>query len=79
MSASRVESAIGEIVAVVKQGGFHRALLDRLTVLEARQAELQERLAKAPVDIPDVHPNIAELYRRKVERLSEALDHPEDR
>lgn len=75
----QVETAIGEIVAVIEQGGFHRALLDRLTVLEAKQADLQERFAKAPVDDPDLHPNIAELYRRKVERLSEALDHPEDR
>ncbi|ADH88105.1 Resolvase domain protein [Ancylobacter novellus DSM 506] len=76
---AQVETAIREIVAVIEQGGFHRALLDRLTVLEAKQAELQESLARAPVDVPDLHPNIAELYRRKVERLSEALDHPEDR
>ncbi|RTL86073.1 recombinase family protein, partial [Ancylobacter aquaticus] len=76
---TQVEASIREIVAVIEQGGFHRALLDRLTFLEAKQLELQERLAKAPLDVPDLHPNIAELYRRKVERLSDALDHPEDR
>ncbi len=75
----QTEAAIREIVTVIEQGGFHRALLDRLTVLEAKQAALQESLAKAPVDVPDLHPNIAELYRRKVARLSEALDHPDDR
>jgi hypothetical protein len=64
---------------VIEQGGFHRALLDRLTVLEAKQAALRESLAKAPADVPDLHPNIAESYRRKVARLSEALDHPGDR
>jgi len=64
---------------VIEQGGFHRALLDRLTVLEAKQAALRESLAKAPADVPDLHPNIAELYRRKVARLSKALDHPDDR
>ena len=40
--------------------------------LEAHQDELNERLAAAPADLPDI-------YRRKVARLPEALDHPEDR
>ena len=29
--------------------------------------------------IPDIHPNIAGIYRRKVARLSEALRKPEER
>ena len=33
----------------------------------------------APIDAPDIHPNIAEIYRRKVERLAEALNHPAER
>jgi hypothetical protein len=28
--------------------------------------EIEARLAEAPADIPDVHPNIAELYRDRV-------------
>ncbi len=75
----KTEAAIREIVTVIEQGGFHRALLDRLTVFETKQAALQESLARAPAYVPDLHPNIAELYRRKVARLSEALDHPDDR
>ncbi|RTM01729.1 recombinase family protein [Ancylobacter aquaticus] len=75
----KTDAAIREIVAVIEQGGFYRALLDRLTVLESKQAALQESLATTPSDIPDLHPNIAELYRRKVARLAEALDHPDDR
>ena len=51
----------------------------RLRELEARQDELAERLAAARADLPDIHPNIADIYRRKVARLAEALDHPEDR
>ncbi len=50
-----------------------------LRELEARQDELNERLSTAPADLPDIHPNIADVYRRKVARLAEALDHPEDR
>ena len=37
------------------------------------------RLAADPADIPDIHPNIAIVYRRKVERLAEALADPRDR
>jgi site-specific DNA recombinase len=40
---------------------------------------LTERLSRAPVDIPDIHPNVARIYRRKVERLAEALQHPQER
>ena len=36
-------------------------------------------LSAAPAALPDIHPNIADVYRRKVTRLAEALDHPEDR
>ena len=31
------------------------------------------------VDIPDIHPNVAGIYRRKVERLAEALQRPQER
>ncbi len=54
-------------------------MVDRLRELEARQDELNEKLAAGPADLPDIHPNIADIYRRKVGRLAKALDHPEDR
>jgi len=31
-----------------------------------QKAEIEARLAEAPADLPDVHPNIAEHYRAKV-------------
>ncbi|KWV60861.1 hypothetical protein AS156_25860 [Bradyrhizobium macuxiense] len=33
---------------------------------------LRARIATAPAEIPDIHPNIAEIYRRKVARFAEA-------
>lgn len=53
--------------------------MGRLRDLEAKQDELTERLSRAPVDLPDIHPNVAGIYRRKVERLAEALQHPLER
>lgn len=70
--------AIAEIVRVIEQGGWHRALSDRLTELEAKQDSLTARLSDAPQDVPDMHPGIAETYRRRIERLTAALDHPDD-
>jgi len=70
--------AIAEIVRVIEQGGWHRALSDRLTELEAKQDELTARLSEVPQDVPDIHPGIAETFRRRIERLTDALAHPDD-
>lgn len=70
--------AVAEIVRVIEQGGWHRALSDRLTELEAKQDALSVRLSEVPQDVPDIHPNISEAYRRRIERLTEALSHPDD-
>ena len=51
----------------------------RLKGLEAEAEGLEAKLAEPTIDTPDLHPNMAELYRRKVERLSEALSQPEER
>jgi len=70
--------AIAEIVRVIEQGGWHRALSERLTELEARQDSLTARMSDAAQDTPDIHPGIAGTYRRRMERLTAALGHPDD-
>ena len=37
---------------------------------------LKGLLAQEPADIPDIHPNVSGIYRKKVERLTEALNAP---
>ena len=64
------EKAIPEIVRVIEQGGYHRALSDRLTELEAKQDTLNARLSDAPADIPDIHPE----YRRDLPAQDRAPD-----
>ena len=54
-------------------------LCDQPVALEAKGDALRVRLEALPTDTPDVHPNIADTYRRKVERLAESLDHAEER
>ncbi len=76
---AEVEKKIAEIVAAIEEGGYTRALTDRLRKLEAKQDALTDRLENAPVHLPDIHPNVAGIYRRKVERLWEALRRPHER
>ena len=74
-----IEKKIATMLDVIEDGGYARGMMDRMRELEARQDEIAERLSAAPVDLPDIHPNIAIVYRRKVERLAEAMADPRDR
>ena len=48
-------------------------LKDKLRELERRRLELESELETAAAPAPRLHPNIAEVYRRKVEELHNAL------
>jgi hypothetical protein len=48
-------------------------LKDKLRELERRRLELENELKTASAPAPRLHPNIAEVYRRKVEELHNAL------
>jgi hypothetical protein len=74
-----VLKAIKGLVALAEQGRGTRALVDRLLDLEAQEDSIRARLGAAPMDTPDIHPNIADIYRRKVTRLAEALNYPAER
>jgi site-specific DNA recombinase len=74
-----LDKAGKEIVTAIENGRFSQMLMDRLLDIEAKQAILREKLAQADEPPPDMHPNVSELLRRKVERLAEALNHPDDR
>jgi ribosomal protein L31E len=61
---------------VIEDGMYQPDMKARMSELEQQKAEIEKRLAEAPPDIPDVHPNIAEHYRTKVIRLAETLAEP---
>jgi site-specific DNA recombinase len=67
-----VERQIRAIIEAVKQGFASSTLREELGMLERRKAELS-RSAARPAPVPVLHPNLAELYRRKVAGLREAL------
>ncbi len=74
-----VKKKMAAMIGVIEDGGYVQGMIDRLRELEARQNELEARLAAEPAAVPDVHPNVADIYRRKVERLAVALNDPGER
>ena len=73
----KIERSIKGIMDAIEDGMYQPAMKARMNELEQQKAEIEARLAEAPADVPDVHPNIAEHYRAKVIRLAETLAEPE--
>ena len=53
---AEIDRKLQEIVAVMENGGYTRALMERLHKLEAEQDMLRKRLDSATADVPDIHP-----------------------
>ena len=70
---------LAAMIDVIEDDGYVRGMVDRLQKVEARQDELEARLAAAPAAVPDIQPNVADVYQRKVGRLAVALDNPGER
>jgi hypothetical protein len=73
----KIEKSIKGILDLIEGGSGSRSLVERLRTLESQQDDLTERLTLSVPEVPDIHPNIGEAYRRKVESLSIALENPE--
>lgn len=76
---AKIDKAVAGIMAAIEDGLYQPAMKARMAELEREKTEIVARLAEAPTDIPDVHPGIAEIYKRKVARLTETLGDPETR
>ena len=70
----RVEREIRAIIDAIKDGLRTPGMKDELFALEARKKELIPEIAQAPPPAPRLHPNLAEIYRRKVACLREELN-----
>lgn len=73
----KIERAIQGIMQAIEDGMYQPSMKVRMEELERQKAEITARLTEAPADAPDVHPNLAELYRAQVARLTDALASPD--
>jgi site-specific DNA recombinase len=68
-----VRAKLDGLVEAIAGGLRGASLQAKLHDLEQRSAALEVEVAEAPAPLPRLHPNLAEVYRRKVEALHEAL------
>ncbi len=74
-----VSRKLDNLIEAIADGLRTPGLKSKLEELERRKQELEQELEGAPVPAPRLHPNLAEIYRRKVEALHEALAEPQTR
>lgn len=74
----KIEKAIAGIIAAIEDGMYQPSMKARMDELERQKAEIMARQMKAPTDTPDVHPNIASIYCKRVERFTDALHNDDD-
>ncbi|HEV7310911.1 recombinase family protein [Sphingopyxis sp.] len=74
---AKIDKAVAGIMAAIEDGLYQPSMKARMAELEHEKAEIAARLAEAPARVPDVHPGIAEIYKRKVARLTETLNDPQ--
>ena len=72
-----VDRKIRKIVTVIENGGVNPSLLQRLTELESRKAEIQASLSATLPELPTPHPNAAKIYAARVAKLADVLADPE--
>lgn len=75
----KIKKGKTDIVDAIENGRYSETLMDRLLDFEAEEKVLKAAMAEAPADTPDIHPNIAGIFAKKVGRLAEALNRLEDR
>jgi hypothetical protein len=75
----KVEKQIRGIIEAIKAGMFHPSMKAEMDTLETRKAELATLLSDVPDDVPDLLPSASAIYARKVGRLTDALNRPEER
>ena len=76
-ASTKIERAIASMITAIEDGLYQPAMKARMAELEQQKAEIAARLRTAEPEMPDVNPNIAEVYRRKVARLAETLTDPQ--
>ena len=71
---AKVERQIRGLIEAIKDGLYMPSMKDKMLALEARKATLTEETKEATEETVLLHPGLSDVYRRKVEALTEALN-----
>ena len=72
----QVKRKLSGLIEAIAEGLRSDGLQQSLTDLETRKKAIEEDLASAPPPAPRLHPNLAQRYRERVERLHESVANP---
>jgi site-specific DNA recombinase len=74
-----VKRKLDGLVEAIADGLRAPGLQQRLDELEVRRKEIEKGLAAGPTTTVRLHPNLAQIYKQKVEQLQRALEDSEIR
>src|SRR5262249_48459467 len=75
----RIERQIARLVAAVAEGEDAKAFNQKIKELEAARRGIEAKLAVPQAGPPLLHPNLAKIYRDKVETLTDAFRQSDER
>ncbi len=62
----KVERGRTCMVAAIEDGMYQPAMKARMDEMKHQKADILARMKDVPADMPAIHPNVAEIYRRRV-------------
>ncbi|MDR0809376.1 MAG: recombinase family protein [Gemmobacter sp.] len=75
----KIGKQISQIINAITDGMYHPSMKEKMTGLEARKAELAEKLANSKEPPPLLHPNMASLSAQRIGQLYEHLQDADGR
>jgi hypothetical protein len=74
----QVERKIVAMIRAIEDGLYQPAMKERMIALETEKAQLEAELAAKPDTVPvALHPDLPQIYRKKVAELEAVLADPE--
>lgn len=75
----KIGRQISQIINAITDGMYHPSMKEKMTGLEARKAELEEKFVNADEPPPLMHPNMTGLYSQRIGQLYEHLQDEDSR
>jgi hypothetical protein len=79
LERARVQREIDQVIKAILECFTGAELKVKMNALQERKTELDAQLAATEAPVPLLHPNMAEVYRAKVQQLRDGLEREDSR